>query len=65
MKRDTQFYGFVKLAYAYRKGLGNADKITSDFIGNGTDFTIKKEHLNAATTGYPIRLKSSSSQTHI
>lgn len=50
-KDDTQFYGFVKVAYMYRKRLGNGN-ITSGFI-NQPDFTVftNSKPNNMASTG--------------
>lgn len=50
---DTQLYGFVKLAYTYRKGLGNANAVTSSFIGQPSSFTVfaKAQPQNMASPG--------------
>lgn len=37
---DTQFYGFLKLAYTYRKGLNNANRVSASFISQPTNFTV-------------------------
>lgn len=36
---DTQFYGFLKLAYTYRKGLSNANRVSASFIDQPASFT--------------------------
>ena len=50
---DTQLYGFVKLAYTYRKGLGSANAVTSSFIGQPSSFTVfaKAQPQNMASPG--------------
>lgn len=37
---DTQFYGFVKMAYTYRKGLQNANRVSASFINQPANFTV-------------------------
>ena len=59
---DTQLYGFVKLAYTYRKGLGNANAVTSSFIGQPSSFTVfaKTQPQNMALTSlllYILKIK--------
>lgn len=43
---ETQFYGFIRGAYTYRKGLKNAHKVTSSFIGQLPDFTVVGDKQN-------------------
>jgi len=47
MLDEMQFYGFIRGAYTYRKGLKNAHRVTSSFIGQLPSFTVfgdKKNH---------------------
>jgi autotransporter-associated beta strand protein len=39
-----QFYGFVKLTYSQQKGTGNANKTTSSFIGQPTNFVVSSNN---------------------
>jgi len=44
---EMQFYGFIRGAYTYRKGLKNSHRVTSSFIGQLPSFTVfgdKKNH---------------------
>ena len=59
---DTQLYGFVKLAYTYRKGLGKANAVTANFIGQPTNFTVfakaRPDNMASPSTGLTALFKN-------